>query len=124
MVRAAILDDYQNVAMQFADWSTISKDVEIKVFNKPFASQDEAIKALQGFAIVVGMRERTPFPRKVIEAPARPEASDHHRRPQQFVRRQSLRRARRHRLRHRRHRQPDHRHRLRPDAGTHPPHRL
>jgi phosphoglycerate dehydrogenase-like enzyme len=68
MVRAAILDDYQNVAMDFADWSAIAKDAEIKVFNKPFASQDEAIKALQGFAIVVGMRERTPFPRKVIEA--------------------------------------------------------
>ena len=68
MVRAAILDDYQNVAMGFADWSPIAKDVEIKVFNKPFASQDEAIKALQGFAIVVGMRERTPFPRKVVEA--------------------------------------------------------
>src|SRR5262249_52808327 len=68
MVRAAILDDYQNVAMGLADWSPIAKDVEIKVFNKPFASQDEAIKALQGFAIVVGMRERTPFPRKVIEA--------------------------------------------------------
>jgi phosphoglycerate dehydrogenase-like enzyme len=68
MVRAAILDDYQNVAMQFADWPAVSKDVEIKVFNKPFASQDEVIKALQGFAIVVGMRERTPFPRKVIEA--------------------------------------------------------
>jgi phosphoglycerate dehydrogenase-like enzyme len=68
MIRAAILDDYQNVAMKFADWSTIAKDVEIKVFDKPFASQDEAIKALQGFAIVAGMRERTPFPRKVIEA--------------------------------------------------------
>jgi phosphoglycerate dehydrogenase-like enzyme len=68
MLRAAILDDYQNVALSFADWSPVAKDVEIKVFNKPFASQDEAIKALQGFAIVVGMRERTPFPRKVIEA--------------------------------------------------------
>jgi len=68
MVRAAILDDYQNVAMGFADWSPIAGDVEIKVFNKPFGSQDEAIKALQGFAVVVGMRERTPFPRKVIEA--------------------------------------------------------
>ncbi len=68
MVRAAILDDYQNVAMGFADWSQIAKDVEIKVFNKPFGSQDEAIKALQGFAVVVGMRERTPFPRKVVEA--------------------------------------------------------
>ena len=68
MLRAAILDDYQNVATTFADWSPIAKDVEIKVFNEPFASQDEAIKALQGFAIVVGMRERTAFPRKVIEA--------------------------------------------------------
>ncbi|HET7804607.1 MAG TPA: D-2-hydroxyacid dehydrogenase family protein [Pseudolabrys sp.] len=68
MVRAAILDDYQNVAMGFADWSPIAKDVEIRVFNKPFSSPDEAIKALQGFAVVVGMRERTPFPRKVIEA--------------------------------------------------------
>jgi D-3-phosphoglycerate dehydrogenase len=68
MVRAAILDDYQNVAMAFADWSPIAKDVEIKVFNKPFGSQDEAIKALQGFAVVVGMRERTSFPRKVVEA--------------------------------------------------------
>ena len=68
MVQAAILDDYQNVAMSFADWSPIARDVEIKVFNKPFGSQDEAIKALQGFAVVVGMRERTPFPRKVIEA--------------------------------------------------------
>ncbi len=68
MVRAAILDDYQNVAMQFADWSPIAKEVEIKVFNKPFADQGEAIKALQGFAIIVGMRERTPFPRMAIEA--------------------------------------------------------
>jgi D-3-phosphoglycerate dehydrogenase len=68
MVRAAILDDYQNVAMAFADWSPITKDVEIKVFNKPFAGRDEAIKALQGYEIIIGMRERTPFPRKVIEA--------------------------------------------------------
>jgi D-3-phosphoglycerate dehydrogenase len=68
MVRAAILDDYQNVAMTLADWSAIARDVEITVFNKPFAGPDEAIQALQGFAIVVGMRERTPFPRRVIEA--------------------------------------------------------
>ena len=68
MIRAAILDDYQNVALSFADWSAIAKDVEIKVFDNPFASRDEAIKALQGFAVVVAMRERTPFPRAMIEA--------------------------------------------------------
>jgi D-3-phosphoglycerate dehydrogenase len=68
MLKAAILDDYQNVAVSYADWESVSKDVEVKVFDQPFKSQDEAIKALQGFAIVVGMRERTPFPRQVIEA--------------------------------------------------------
>jgi D-3-phosphoglycerate dehydrogenase len=68
MVRAAVLDDYQNVALTFADWSPITRDVEVKVFDKPFANQAEVIKALQGFAIIVGMRERTPFPHKVIEA--------------------------------------------------------
>ncbi|MFZ3250858.1 MAG: D-2-hydroxyacid dehydrogenase family protein [Pseudolabrys sp.] len=68
MVRAAILDDYQNVAMKMADWSAISKDVELKVFNAPLGGPDAVIKALQGFAVVVGMRERTAFPRKVIEA--------------------------------------------------------
>ena len=68
MIKAAILDDYQGVALKFADWSPIAKDVEVKVFDKPFASQAEAVKALQGFAIVAGMRERTPFPRAVIKA--------------------------------------------------------
>ena len=68
MVKAAILDDYQGVALKFADWSPLAKDVEIKVFDKPFTSQAEAIKALQGFAVIIGMRERTPFPRAVIEA--------------------------------------------------------
>ncbi len=67
-LKGAILDDYQNVALKLADWSPVAKDVEFKVFTEPFANQDEAIKALQGFAVVVGMRERTAFPRKVIEA--------------------------------------------------------
>ena len=67
MVRAAILDDYQNVALKLADWSPIAKDVEVKVFNTPLGNDEAVIKALQGFAIVSMMRERTPFLRKVIE---------------------------------------------------------
>ena len=68
MLKAAILDDYQGVALKLADWSAIAKDVEVKVFDKPFASQAEAVHALQGFDIIAGMRERTPFPRAVLEA--------------------------------------------------------
>ena len=67
MVKAAILDDYQNVALKLADWSPVAKDVEVKVFNAPIGGDDAVIKALQGFAIVNMMRERTPFNRKVIE---------------------------------------------------------
>jgi phosphoglycerate dehydrogenase-like enzyme len=67
MIRAAILDDYQNVALKLADWSPIAKNVEVKVFNAPLGDDDAVIKALQGFAVVNMMRERTPFLRKVIE---------------------------------------------------------
>ena len=67
MLRAAILDDYQNVALKLADWSPIAKDVEVKVFTAPIGDDDAVIKTLQGFAIVNMMRERTPFLRKVIE---------------------------------------------------------
>ena len=54
-LRAAILDDYQNVALRLADWSALS-DVDIKVFTQPFASRQAATDALQDFEIVVGMR--------------------------------------------------------------------
>lgn len=67
-VKIAILDDYQNVALGYADWSPVTRDAEIKVFNAPFKSQDEVISALQGFTVVAGMRERTAFPRAVIDA--------------------------------------------------------
>lgn len=68
MLRAAILDDYQGVALKYADWSPIAQDVEVTVFSEPFKDQAEVIEKLQGFQIVAGMRERTPFPRAVIEA--------------------------------------------------------
>lgn len=66
-VRCAILDDYQNVALSMADWSKIKADAEVKVFNEPFGSLEEAAKALAGFDIVCLMRERTPFPRAMFE---------------------------------------------------------
>lgn len=67
-LRVAILDDYQNVALKFADWSPLKDKIGITVFDKPFASQEEAIRALQDFEIVCAMRERTPFSREVLSA--------------------------------------------------------
>jgi D-3-phosphoglycerate dehydrogenase len=67
--RCLFLDDYQNVALKLADWSKISKDVEIKVLTEPVRRSDaDTIRDCQDFEIVVMMRERTRFPRAVIEA--------------------------------------------------------
>ncbi len=66
-LRCAILDDYQNVALAMADWSKIKGEVEIKVFNQHLGAADNVVRALQGFHIVCAMRERTAFPRAVIE---------------------------------------------------------
>jgi phosphoglycerate dehydrogenase-like enzyme len=66
--RCAILDDYQSVALKMADWSKVAGDLEIKVFSEPMGGSDEVARALAGFAIVCAMRERTPFPRQLIEA--------------------------------------------------------
>jgi len=65
--RCAILDDYQNVALTATDWSKVAGDLDIKVFNEHLGGADNLVKALQGFAIVCAMRERTGFPRAVIE---------------------------------------------------------
>lgn len=67
--RCAILDDYQNVALTLADWSKINGDVEIKVFTEAVTrSNDDTVRDLKDFDIVVMMRERTRFPRAVLEA--------------------------------------------------------
>jgi len=66
-MRCAILDDYQNVALKMADWSAISKTVEIKVFNQ-WIPTAQVPAALKGFEIVCAMRERTRFPKQVLEA--------------------------------------------------------
>jgi phosphoglycerate dehydrogenase-like enzyme len=66
--RCAVLDDYQSVALKMADWSKVMPDLDIKVFSEPMGSLEEVTRALQGFAIVIAMRERTPFPRQLIEA--------------------------------------------------------
>ncbi len=66
-LRCAILDDYQNVVLSIADWSKVKGELDIKVFNQHLGAQDNVVKALQDFEVIVAMRERTPFPRAVIE---------------------------------------------------------
>jgi phosphoglycerate dehydrogenase-like enzyme len=66
-MRLSILDDYQGVALDMADWSPLEGRVEIVVERKAFADEDAAARALAGSEIVAAMRERTPFPRSLVE---------------------------------------------------------
>ncbi len=65
--RVAILDDYQNIAFQAADWSSLPSDVELTVFNEHIKGEQAVVDALADFDVVVAMRERTPFPATLIE---------------------------------------------------------
>jgi phosphoglycerate dehydrogenase-like enzyme len=67
-LRCAVLDDYQNVALSMADWSSLAGEIDVTVFNRPLGGPEDIARALQGFSIVVLTRERTAFPRAVIEA--------------------------------------------------------
>lgn len=67
MPSIAVLDDYQRVALRSADWSAVAARAEVVVFDAPFSGPDDVVAALQGFDVVVAMRERTPFPRDVLQ---------------------------------------------------------
>jgi D-3-phosphoglycerate dehydrogenase len=68
MMKLAILDDYQRVALKSADWERLKKNgVEVSVFHEPFASADDAAKKLAPFDILCLLRERTAFPRTLTE---------------------------------------------------------
>ncbi|MGF6597950.1 phosphoglycerate dehydrogenase-like enzyme [Paraburkholderia sp. GAS448] len=66
-IKAAILDDYQNVALTMADWSPLDGRVDITVFNDHIDDVEKLIDRLKPFDVLCVMRERTPLTRDVIE---------------------------------------------------------
>ena len=66
-VRIAVLDDYQGVALQMADWSFVQARAEIVVFNDHLDDLDALAERLRPFEVVNVMRERTPLPRALLE---------------------------------------------------------
>ncbi|HVB55400.1 MAG TPA: D-2-hydroxyacid dehydrogenase family protein [Candidatus Acidoferrales bacterium] len=66
-MRLAILDDYQHAALAMADWDSLRPEVSPQTFQDAFANEAAAAERLRDFEIVVAMRERTPFPRSLLE---------------------------------------------------------
>ncbi len=67
MMRLAIIDDYENVALRMADWGDLGDKIEIDVYRDHLTEGDELADRLSPYDILVIMRERTPFPRSLIE---------------------------------------------------------
>ncbi|KAK9245934.1 D-isomer specific 2-hydroxyacid dehydrogenase [Lipomyces tetrasporus] len=67
-LKLAILDDYQSVALEMADWTPVTDSgIDITVFTDTIKDQDALVSRLEPFAIVCIMRERTPFPESLLE---------------------------------------------------------
>ncbi|MFF7724946.1 D-2-hydroxyacid dehydrogenase family protein [Streptomyces luteogriseus] len=65
-LRCAVLDDFQQVATEVADWAVVADDVEVVAFDRHIEGEDDLAAALAGFDIVVTLRERVPFPGSLI----------------------------------------------------------
>jgi phosphoglycerate dehydrogenase-like enzyme len=65
-VKVAILDDYQGAAADMADWSQLPPGTGLHIFRDHLADEDNLVERLKGFQVVMGMRERTPFPRSLL----------------------------------------------------------
>ena len=58
--KLAVLDDYQTVALESADWSVLRDRADIAVFQNHLADPAAVIERLLPFDVVCVMRERTP----------------------------------------------------------------
>ncbi len=67
MRRVAVLNDYQKVALESADWNPVLRDAEVTVFSEPFDGSADAITALQDYEVLCVMRERLPVTRQLID---------------------------------------------------------
>ncbi|MBY8345925.1 D-2-hydroxyacid dehydrogenase family protein [Streptomyces spinosirectus] len=65
-MRCAVLDDFQQVATELADWSPVADRVETVTFAEHFGTEDELAAALADFDIVVTLRERVAFPASLL----------------------------------------------------------
>ncbi|MGH8778261.1 D-2-hydroxyacid dehydrogenase family protein [Paraburkholderia sp.] len=66
-IKVAVLDDYQNVALNMADWSPLDHRADITVFNDHVDDVGKLVDRLKPFDVVCAMRERTPLTREIIE---------------------------------------------------------
>ncbi|MFF7092613.1 D-2-hydroxyacid dehydrogenase family protein [Streptomyces rubradiris] len=65
-LRCVVLDDFQGVATEVADWSVLGDRVEVVALREHLHDEDALAAALADYDIVVTLRERVPFPGSLI----------------------------------------------------------
>jgi len=65
--RIAILDDYQKIALASADWGALPASATVDVFHDNIKDEKALVDRLHSYDVLVIMRERTRFPRSLIE---------------------------------------------------------
>jgi phosphoglycerate dehydrogenase-like enzyme len=63
----AVLDDYQGVALELADWSPVLPRASVDVFRDHLSGADAIVQRLLPYDVVCVMRERTPLTRAILE---------------------------------------------------------
>jgi phosphoglycerate dehydrogenase-like enzyme len=67
-IKIAVLDDYQQVALQMADWLDVQKKADVTIFADHLADEPSIIERLRPFHVLCIMRERTPLNRATLSA--------------------------------------------------------
>lgn len=65
-MKIAILDDYAGAALTLADWSEVTPEAELHVFNHHL-SDEEIVPALEPFDVICTLRERARLPARVLD---------------------------------------------------------
>ncbi|MEM6498745.1 MAG: D-2-hydroxyacid dehydrogenase family protein [Pseudomonadota bacterium] len=66
-MKIAVVDDYQKIAREMADWSAIEASHDLTFFHQPLGDRDAVVAALKDFDVLCVMRERTLFDRATLE---------------------------------------------------------
>ena len=66
-VRIAVLDDYQGIALEMADWTSLPPAAEVAVFCDHLTDEDALAARLAPFQVICAMRERTPLRRSLLQ---------------------------------------------------------
>lgn len=67
MTKIAVLDDWQGIARQSADWSALQARADVTIFADAFADEADAAARLADFDILLAMRERTHFTASLLK---------------------------------------------------------